>query len=149
MIHTRSALTLAAGAALAAGLALPAAAQAAPGAQLPICNAPDRGANVSVGHSLGSDGYLHPVPGRIDVSVGRWTPPFPAPTATDLRVDWKNRTTGRTGSEIGGKLLGPDDRAMWFPQVATGSGVVEFTGTVTPRVPGAAPSTCTGVFQVQ
>ena len=149
MIHTRSALALAAGAELAGGLALPAAAQAAPGAQLPVCNAADRGANVSVGHSLGADGYLHPVPGKIDVTVGRWDRPFTTDTRTDLRVAWKNRATGATGVVNGTKILGPDDRAMWFPQVATGAGAVEFTGTVTPRVPGAAPSSCTGVFEVQ
>ncbi|CAM3621852.1 hypothetical protein ACXYTP_11565 [Tsukamurella ocularis] len=149
MIHTRSALALAAGAALAGGLALPAAAQAAPGAQLPICTAPDGGASVSVGHSLGSDGYLHPVPGKIDVSVGPGGRAFPTDTRTDLRVAWTNRATGATGVVNGTKILTPQDRAMWFPHVATGAGVIEFTGTVTPRVPGGAPSACTGVFEVK
>ncbi|BDD83994.1 hypothetical protein TPB0596_37570 [Tsukamurella pulmonis] len=149
MIHTRSALALAAGAALAGGLALPAAAGAAPGAQLPICSAQDGGADLSVGHSLGEDGYLHPVPGQIDVTVGRWDPTFTAPTPTDLRIDWKNRTTGATDHEIGSSLLGPDHAGMWFPGLRTGAGVIEFTGTVTPRVPGGTPSSCTGVFEVK
>ncbi|WP_019202318.1 hypothetical protein [Tsukamurella sp. 1534] len=146
MIRTRSVIALAAGATLAGGLALPGAANAAPGPSIPLCA---NTVTLAAATPMGPDGYLHPEPGKVDLVVARPSVPSPPGTRVGLNANWQNIDTGATGGVVRVVDLGAPNPSAYFASVPTGPGRVVITAHAVPYTPAVPPTGCTSSHTVK
>ena len=155
MIHTRSALALAASAALAGGLAVPTA-NAEPresnsGPVSVVCKPAFSSFTLTAGQATRTDprGTPHAVPGQVEFSGSLAYSPVPLPDSATYTVvlTWRNTATGRTGTlQQTNKRNDPFGVAL-FSYVPTGAGRIDVTAKVTTTSPRTSTS-CSGGYTV-